>query len=30
VSVVATGVHIDAANVTPAMRSTHPPSRPSL
>jgi cell division protein FtsZ len=30
VSVVATGVHIDAANVTPTMRSTHPPSRPSL
>jgi cell division protein FtsZ len=30
VSVVATGVHIDVANVTPTMRSTHPPSRPSL
>jgi cell division protein FtsZ len=30
VSVVATGVHINAANVTPTMPSTHPPSRPSL
>jgi hypothetical protein len=29
-SVVATGVHIGAANVTSTMRSTHPPSRPSL